>query len=159
MLRKNRQGFVEIGYIYALIISALVFVSFTTLVSKTVEVETVRSVRAQLYEVGGKIETSVNNAVIYANAHPNSSIDIDIEIPTIIGGSRYTILIKDGEMYMNSSAQATSVRFYPICSGFGVVSYNPRTDSVEPLQSSYGSINLIYSNALNKDIRLLENRD
>lgn len=159
MPRMNRKGFVEVGYIYTLIISALVFVSFTTLVSRTVEIETVRSVRVQLYEVGGKIETSINYAVVYASAHPDSRIDMDIDIPTSTGGSRYSILVKDGILYLNSSALATSVRFHLLTSGFDVATYNPGGDSVEPLQSSYGSINIIYSKALNNNIRLVEDRN
>lgn len=159
-MKDDREGFVEIGYIYVLVISALIFVSLTTMLSKTVEDEIERSVRVQLYEVGGKIEMNINNALIYANSHPDSQININIKIPTTVGGNRYAIFIDDDEMFLNSSATGTSIKFYLMHSHIEVITFNPRNGDIESILSSYGSINLKYSKGLNNNvIQLSENRN
>jgi len=151
-MKRDTNGFVEIGYIYALVISALVFATFTTMLSDTVQKETDRSVRVQLYEIGGKIEMNINNAINYINSHPDSSVDMNIHIPTAVGGRRYSIYINDGEMSLNSTATGISVKFYLIESNFDVFSISPLTSNIKPLLSSYGSINLKYCEALNNTI-------
>ena len=151
-MKRDRNGFVEIGYIYALVISELVFVTFTTMLSDTVEKETDRSVRVQLYEIGGKIEMNINNAVNFINSHPDSSVDMNINIPTTVGGRRYSIYINDNVMSLNSTATGISVKFYLIGSNVDVFSFNTLTNSIEPLLSSYGSINLKYCEVLNNTV-------
>ena len=151
-MKRDRNGFVEIGYIYALVISALVFVTFTTMLSDTVEKETDRSVRVQLYEIGGKIEMNINNAVNFINSHPDSSVDMNINIPTTVGGRRYSIYINDNVMSLNSTSTGISVKFYLIGSNVDVFSINTLTDNIEPLLSSYGSINLKYCEVLNNTV-------
>lgn len=159
-LRQNEKAFVEIGYIYVLVISALVFVSLTTMISQKVEDETDRSVKVQLYEIGGRIEMHINNAVTFAVSHPDSQLDMNVAIPTTVGGDDYTIYIKDNEMFLNSSGTVTSLKFYLMESPYEVVSYNARTGSTEPIQSSYGSINLKYGKGLNNNvIWITENTD
>ena len=159
-MKEYDDGFVEIGYIYVLVISALIFVSLTTMLSTTVEDETERSVRVQLYEIGGRIEMNINNAVIYASSHPDSQININVKIPTTVGGNRYTIFVDDNEMFLNSSATATSVKFYLMHSHIKVVTSNPSNGAIESILSSYGSINLKYSKGLNNNIiQLSENRN
>jgi len=151
-MKRDRNGFVEIGYIYALVISALVFVTFTTMLSDTVEKETDRSVRVQLYEIGGKIEMNINNAVNFINSHPDSSVELNIRIPTTVGGRRYSIYVNDNVMSLNSTSTGISVKFYLIGSNVDVFSINTLTDNIEPLLSSYGSINLKYCEVLNNTV-------
>ncbi|MDP6156626.1 MAG: hypothetical protein QGH39_05595 [Candidatus Thermoplasmatota archaeon] len=158
--KRNKGAFVEIGYIYVLVISALVFVSLTTMISQRVEEETDRSAKVQLYEIGGKIEMNINNAVIFAASHPDSQLDMNVMIPTTVGGDDYTVYIKDNEMFLNSSGTVSSVKFYLMESPYEVLSYNARTGTPEPIQSSYGSINLKYGKGLNNNvIWITENTD
>ena len=158
--QHNKKAFVEIGYIYVLVISALVFVSLTTMISQKVEDETDRAIKVQLYEIGGRIEMNINSAVTFAVSHPDSQLDMNLAIPTNVGGNDYTVYIKDNEMFLNSSSTVTSVKFYLMESPYEVISYNSRTGTVEPIQSSYGSINLKYSKGLNNNvIWITENTD
>jgi len=159
-IKQNEKAFVEIGYIYVLVISALIFVSLTTMISQRVEEETERSVKVQLYEIGGKIEMNINNAVTFSASHPDSQLDMNVAIPTTVGGDDYTVYIKDNEMFLNSSSTVTSVKFYLMESPYELISYNARTGTTEPIQSSYGSINLKYGKGLNNNvIWITENKD
>jgi len=147
-LRKNNDGYVEIGYIYVLIISALVFVSFTTILTDKIDDETKEATKSQLESIGNKLTMNINNAINLVNTNNNSVLDINIPVPTAVTGYSYSILIKDNTMYLNCSATVISLKFHLINSIQGIETYDELDDEPSSLSSSYGSINIIYAKNL-----------
>lgn len=153
--RKNfnhELGFVEIGYIYVLVISALFFVSLTSLITDRIQEETENSVEDQLKVIGGKIYLNVNSVITQVNSNPNSRGNVNTAIPSTAGGYIYSISIMDDKMYINCSGTGTSIRYYLLKCNMEVRTYRSLSHSYGPLVSSYGSINIKYGETSHTEI-------
>ena len=142
---KQETGTVEIGYIYTLIISALVLASLTVVVSDRMEQMANSSTAFQLQEVGQEISMRLNRAQDLLSRHSGASFTQTITIPSQINNNIYSISIYESRIYLNSSFNDIHREYELTNSYINVYSFNQVSREISRITSNSGRIQIVYN--------------
>lgn len=99
----DSKGYVQIGYIYTFLLSALLLATLTYTTSGLVT-ETARySERAQLKDVAGRIANGIEEVATIAKNHPNATYERYVKVPAPTEFSEYHIEVSNEVVYINAT--------------------------------------------------------
>jgi hypothetical protein len=102
-IQFNRKGDVSIGYMFVLIISALVMTAMSLVAANFIASSSEVAKEVQVQQVAVLLEMEVEEAIYMGSNHPNCIYHKNITLPKEIYGVQFRITLTTDAIYINGT--------------------------------------------------------
>lgn len=102
-LEFNRRGDVSIGYMFVLIISALVMTAMALICANFISASSEIATNVQVHQVTVMLEIEIEEAIYMGSNHPNAIYHKNVTLPKEIYGIQYRIELSHEFFYINGT--------------------------------------------------------
>ena len=99
----NKKGDVSIGYMFVLIISALVMTAMSLVAAGFIHNSSEVAKDVQIDQVGITLEIEIEDAIYMGSNHPHSQYYKNVSLPREIYGIQYRIALSNKFIYINGT--------------------------------------------------------
>jgi len=103
LLRRNRRGDVSIGYMFVLIISALVMTAMSLIAANFIATSSDIAKDVQVHQVSVMLEIEVEEVIYMGSNHPSALYNKNVTLPKEIYGIQYRIELSKDFIYINGT--------------------------------------------------------
>ncbi len=110
MMRTHDDALVEVGYIYTFVISALLMAGMLVMTSNFLVESDERTNQRELDAITDYLLASYDEVQHLAAKHPDSTIEKTVRLPSLHGGSDYTIRLDNRTATVHLAGQIVFTR-------------------------------------------------
>ncbi len=102
--KAAEDGATEVGYIFILVITALILTSMTMLTATIIHDATQNAISTQLQQVDKTLKSELEECVYFALTYPTCHYSKNVTLPKTLDGDPYTVALSGSYYYVNTSA-------------------------------------------------------